>query len=343
MNTILLSAVTPESTAIEQQASGRPAEDSLFTRHSGNPILSRKDWPYPVNSVFNAGAVVLDDGDTLLLCRVEDRRGLSHLCAARSANGIDGWRIDAQPTLTANPIEYPEEIWGIEDPRITYVPELKQYAIAYTSYARGGPGVSLALTQDFKSFERYGVIMPPEDKDAALLPRRIGGVWAMIHRPVTTLGAHMWISYSPDLRHWGSHRIMLAARRGGWWDANKIGLCSPPIETAKGWLTIYHGVRQTASGSIYRLGLALFDLDKPDLCLQRGDSWVFGPEAPYERGGDVNDVVFPCGQTIGADGDTIHLYYGAGDSCVAMATGSVRRLLSWLDSNSSSGDENGTQ
>src|SRR5271156_5707350 len=332
---------TPAPVAVEQHDLKIHAQDSLFTRHSGNPILSRKDWPYPVNSVFNAGAVVLDDGDTLLLCRVEDRRGLSHLCAARSTNGIDGWRIDAQPTLRANPREYHEEIWGIEDPRITYVPELKQYAIAYTSYARGGPGVSLALTQDFRSFERYGVIMPPEDKDAALLPRRIGGLWAMIHRPVTTLGAHMWISYSPDLRHWGSHRIMLEARRGGWWDANKIGLCSPPIETAKGWLTIYHGVRQTASGSIYRLGLALFDLDKPDLCLQRGDSWMFGPEAPYERGGDVNDVVFPCGQTIGTDGDTIHLYYGAGDSCMAMATGSIRRLLSWLDANSNEGDANG--
>jgi hypothetical protein len=136
------------------------------------------------------------------------------------------------------------------------------------------------LTKDFKSFERYGVIMQPEDKDAALLPRRIGGLWALIHRPVTTLGAHMWISYSPDLRHWGSHKIILEARRGGWWDANKIGLCSPPIETAKGWLTIYHGVRQTASGSIYRLGLALFDLEKPEVCLQRGDSWMFGPEAP---------------------------------------------------------------
>jgi predicted GH43/DUF377 family glycosyl hydrolase len=177
--------------------------------------------------------------------------------------------------------------------------------------------------------------MPPEDKDAALLPRRIGGNWALIHRPVTTLGAHMWISYSPDLRNWGGHKIILAARRGGWWDANKIGLCSPPIETAKGWLTIYHGVRQTASGSIYRLGLALFDLDKPEICLQRGDSWVFGPEASYERGGDVKDVVFPCGQTIGADGDTIHLYYGAGDSCIALATGSIRSLLAWLDTNSS--------
>jgi predicted GH43/DUF377 family glycosyl hydrolase len=119
--------------ATEQHDLKMRAQDSLFARHPGNPILSRKDWPYPVNSVFNAGAVILDDGDTLLLCRVEDRRGLSHLCAARSANGVDGWRIDSQPTLMTNPREYPEEIWGIEDPRITYVPELKQYAIAYTS------------------------------------------------------------------------------------------------------------------------------------------------------------------------------------------------------------------
>jgi predicted GH43/DUF377 family glycosyl hydrolase len=284
---------------------------------------------------MNAGAVKLEDGETLLLCRIEDRSGLSHLCAARSANGIDNWRIDPKPTLMANPEAFPEEIWGIEDPRITYIPELEQFAVAYTSFARGGPGVSLALTKDFRTFERFGVIMSPEDKDAALLPRRIGGRWALIHRPMTALGAHMWISYSPDLRHWGSHKIILEARRGGWWDANKIGLCSPPIETAAGWLMIYHGVRQTASGSIYRLGLALFDLEKPDICLQRGNSWIFGPEAPYERNGDVSDVVFPCGQTIGADGDTISLYYGAADSCIALATGSISRLLSWLESNGS--------
>jgi predicted GH43/DUF377 family glycosyl hydrolase len=334
LNPTIALPTTFESSAPKERHLTAFPEIPLFTRHSNNPILTRQDWPYPINSVFNAGATLLPDGDTLLLCRVEDRRGLSHLCAARSANGIDGWRIDSRPTLMSNPTEYPEEIWGIEDPRITYVPELEQYAIAYTSFARGGPGVSLALTRDFRSFERYGVIMPPEDKDAALLPRRIGGFWALIHRPVTTLGAHMWISYSPDLRHWGSHKVILEARRGGWWDANKIGLCSPPIETSKGWLVLYHGVRQTASGSIYRLGLALFDLDKPEICLQRGDSWMFGPEAPYERSGDVNDVVFPCGQTLAADGDTIHLYYGAADSCVAMATGSVRALLSWLDANS---------
>jgi predicted GH43/DUF377 family glycosyl hydrolase len=338
-----LTPILLPSAQSEHDISHQPGRDidrqlALFTRYSGNPILSRDNWPYPVNSVFNAGAVRLPDGDTLLLCRVEDRRGLSHLTVARSANGVDGWRIDATPTFPANPGKYPEEIWGIEDPRITYVPELEQYAVAYTSFARGGPGVSLALTRDFRSFERYGVIMPPEDKDAALLPRKVGGYWALIHRPMTTLGAHMWISYSPDLRHWGNHRVMLQARRGGWWDANKIGLCSPPIETEKGWLVLYHGVRTTASGSLYRIGLALFDLDNPEICLQRGDSWMFGAEAPYERGGDVKDVVFPCGQTIGVDGDTIYLYYGAGDSCVALATSSIRELLLWLDANSGAGD-----
>ena len=231
----------------------------------------------------------LFSGETLLLCRVEDRTGLSHLCAARSANGFDGWQIDAEPTLMANPREFPEEIWGIEDPRITYVPELEQYAVAYTSFARGGPGVSLALTKDFRSFKRFGVIMPPEDKDAALLPRRINGYWAMVHRPVTTTGAHMWISYSPNLQHWGDHKVILQARRGGWWDANKIGLCSPPIETPKGWLMIYHGVRVTASGSIYRLGLALFDLGANPTSGCNGETRMDlrsrGPTANAQRAG----------------------------------------------------------
>jgi predicted GH43/DUF377 family glycosyl hydrolase len=302
----------------------------LFRRHKLNPILTAVNWPYPVNSVFNPGATLLLDGTTLLLCRVEDRRGQSHLCAARSANGVDDWQIDPQPTLSADPEHFPEELWGIEDPRVTYVPDLSQYAIVYTVYTRGGPGVALALTEDFHHFERFGVIMPPEDKDAALLPHRIGGYWALIHRPVSAPGAHMWMSYSPDLRHWGSHKLVLEARTGGWWDANKIGLSPPPIETPQGWLVIYHGVRMTASGGLYRLGLALFDLHTPERCLRRSNEWVFGPEEPYERHGDVDKVVFPCGYTIAPDGDTLNLYYGAADSSIALATGSVRVMLEWL-------------
>ncbi len=303
---------------------------ALFQRHEHNPILTAAQWPYAVNSVFNPGAVLLPDGTTLLLCRVEDRRGHSHLCAARSANGIDNWKIDAQPTLLPDPEHYPEEIWGIEDPRITFVRELNKYAIVYTAYTRDGPGVSMALTSDFRQFERFGLILQPEDKDAVLLPEKINGNWALIHRPVATPGAHIWISYSPDLHHWGDHRLMLKARRGAWWDANKIGLSPPPIMTPKGWLVIYHGVRVNAAGAIYRLGLALFDLDKPEICLKRGDEWIFGPEEPYERRGDVDHVVFPCGYTIAPDGDTIRLYYGAADTSIALATGSITTMLEWL-------------
>src|SRR5439155_504087 len=181
-------------------------------------------------------------------CRVGDRRGHSHLCAARSANGVDGWIIDPEPTLRADPEHYPEELWGIEDPRITFVEELGKFVIAYTAFSRGGPGVALALTEDFRRFERYGLIMQPDDKDAALLPRRIDGSFALLHRPMTDSGAHIWISFSPDLRNWGGHKLLLQARKGGWWDANKVGLSPPLIETPRGWLMLYHGVRQTAAG-----------------------------------------------------------------------------------------------
>ena len=308
----------------------------LFHRHEGNPILTAAVWPYPANSVFNPAAVRSPDGSTILLCRVEDRRGHSHLTVARSADGITDWKIDPKPSFAPDPDKYPEEHWGLEDPRVTYLEALGKYAVVYTAYSWGGPGVGLALTEDFRHFERIGVVMPPEDKDAALLPRQIDGRWAMIHRPATPLGAHIWISYSPDLKHWGSHKLVLRARTGGWWDANKIGLSPPLIETERGWLMIYHGVRHTPSGCLYRIGLALFDLQRPDRCLRRGDSWIFGPNAPYEREGDVQNVVFPCGYTIGDDGDTVLMYYGAADTSICVATGSIRAMLTWLDRHSNS-------
>lgn len=308
----------------------RRGYEPLFKRHPNNPILSAADWPYPAHSVFNPGATLLNDGTTLLLCRVEDRTGHSHLCAARSANGTDGWVIDPEPTLRADPRRHPCERWGIEDPRITFVAELGKYVVAYTAFGTGGPGVALALTEDFQHFERCGLAMQPDDKDAALLPRRVGGNFALLHRPMTDSGAHIWMSFSPDLSNWGNHKLLLVARKGAWWDANKVGLSPPLIETPEGWLMIYHGVRHTAAGCLYRLGLALFALEDPARCLLRGDEWIFGPEAPYECNGDVGHVTFPCGYTLGEDGDTVRLYYGAADTSVALATGSIRELLRWL-------------
>jgi predicted GH43/DUF377 family glycosyl hydrolase len=303
---------------------------NLFHRYPGNPILTVNDIPYPANSVFNAGATKVGE-ETLLFMRIEDRRGISHLTVARSKDGIKDWCVDERPTLMPLPEAYPEEIWGIEDPRITYLEELKQWAIAYTAYSEGGPLVSLAITSDFKHFTRLGPVMPAEDKDAALFTNRFEGRWAMIHRPVSTFpgtGAHIWISFSPDLKHWGDHRILIPARKGGWWDANKIGLSPPPLKTDQGWLILYHGVRTTSSGAIYRLGLALLDLKNPIKVIARSDEWVFSPEEDYELFGDVNKVVFPCGWIV--EGDLVRLYYGCADTCISLATASLSELLSWL-------------
>jgi predicted GH43/DUF377 family glycosyl hydrolase len=300
----------------------------LFTRHRNNPILSIENWPYKANSVFNAAAAEVD-GQVLLLARVEDFRGLSHLTAARSKNGIDNWQIDDKPTLMPDPQNHPEELWGIEDPRITWLAELNEWAITYTSYSSGGPLVSLATTKDFKSFDRIGAVMPPEDKDAALFPVRFGDYWAMLHRPVVAMTqANIWLSFSPNLKHWGDHQKIIHARSGAWWDANKIGLSAPPMETEHGWLILYHGVRTTASGSIYRLGLALLDLHDPRKVIRRSQEWIFGPKAPYEREGDVDDVVFPCGW-INRNG-TVYMYYGAADSCIGLATAKLQDLIDYV-------------
>ena len=304
--------------------------EQLFQRHPDNPILTVKDWPYKANSVFNAAAVEVKE-QTLLLVRVEDFRGISHLTVAQSEDGVSNWKIDPKPTILPEPKDHPEEIWGIEDPRITWLSDLQKWVIVYTAFSRGGPLVSLATTSDFRRFERLGPVMTPEDKDAAIFPVRFQSRWAMLHRPVVrfpSIPAHIWISFSPDLKHWGDHQSLILAREGGWWDANKIGLSTPPLETQEGWLILYHGVRSTASGVIYRLGLALLDLEDPTRVLKRSDEWVFGPKAPYEREGDVDDVVFPCGWI--RKGDSIYMYYGAADSCIALATASQDSFTSYL-------------
>lgn len=302
----------------------------LFRRYQGNPILRATDWPYTVNAVFNPGVARLDN-ETILLVRVEDRTGLSHLCVACSQDGLTGWTVDPDRRLLPD-LHTDAERFGVEDPRVSLCGD--EYMIVYTGYSSAGPLVCLASTRDFVSFERRGVLMSPEDKDAALFPTRFGDRWALIHRPVATEPrhmAHIWLSWSPDLRHWGDPTILLAAREGAWWDAHKVGLCPPPLLTDAGWLLLYHGVRVTAAGSLYRLGLALLDTDNPTKLLARSSEWIFGPREPYERSGDVSDVVFPCGWVVAEDGDTLLIYYGAADTSVCVATASVSALLTWLE------------
>lgn len=302
----------------------------LFKRYEKNLILTAKDWPYKVNAVFNPGAIMYNN-QFLLLVRVEEMTGFSHLTVAQSSDGKTGWSIDSKPTLVAEPDAYPEEIWGIEDPRIVFLDDLKEYAITYTAFSKQGPLVSLALTRDFKQFNKLGMIMYPDDKDASLFPKRFGGRWALLHRPsLVGVGSHIWLSFSPDLKHWGDHRMIMETRPGGWWDNHKIGLGPQPIETPQGWLMIYHGVRKTASNMLYRIGLALLDLENPAKVIRRCKTWVLGPQRDYECIGDVPYVTFPCGVVLEPKTRTLYLYYGAADMGVALATAHLDDVLDYL-------------
>ncbi len=215
------------------------------------------------------------------------------------------------------------EQWGFEDPRVVWVDELDRWLITCTAYGPAGPAVFLASTTDFASVERHGIVRQPEDKNAALLPDRIDGRWVLFHRPKTQFGGghgEIALSRSDDLVNWSAREPVLAPRDGAWWDSLRIGLGPPPLRTEHGWLLVYHGVKLTVGGEIYRVGLALLDLEKPTRVLRRLSSWVLAPTAPYERIGDVPNVVFPCGLLHDEASDELRLYYGAADSSICLAS-----------------------
>jgi len=297
---------------------------NVFLRYQGNPIIRPEDLPYPVNAVFNPGATIFQN-KTLLLMRVEDLRGFSHLTKAMSEDGFTNWCINASPSLLPDPA-FQEEQFGVEDPRVVFLEDLNKFAITYVSFSPGGPVVSLAMTEDFVTFERLGCIMPPEDKDASLFPRKINGRYVLIHRPIIRGEAHIWISFSPDLKYWGDHRILIPVRPG-WWDNHRVGLGPPPVETPEGWLVLYHGVRITASGSLYRVGIALLDLDDPTKIIYRSHRWVFGPEENYDFLGDVPGVTFPTGLIYDRGANKLIMYYGAADKYIAVATADFSRIF----------------
>jgi predicted GH43/DUF377 family glycosyl hydrolase len=304
------------------------SERELFHRHPANPILTAANWPYPINAVFNPAAAALD-GETILLARVEDRRGISHLTVARSANGIDDWSIEPTPLLAPDEKTASEQ-WGFEDPRVVWVEELGRWVITCTAYGPAGPAVFLATTIDFNTVERYGIVRHPEDKNAALLPHRIDGRWVLLHRPKTQFGgAHgeIVLSRSADLLSWSAPEQVLQPRAGAWWDSLRIGLGPPPLRTEHGWLLVYHGVKETVGGELYRVGLALLALDEPTRVLRRLPTWILAPLAPYERTGDVPNVVFPCGLLHHAPTDEVRLYYGAADSAICLATAQLADLI----------------
>ncbi len=300
-------------------------ETHLLRRYVKNPVLTAADFPTPVNSVFNAGIVKRND-QYILLTRVEDLSGSSYLWTARSLDGLN-FTPDPQPALLpAKEGTYKVvERCSIEDPRITQLDG--SFYITYVGYSAYDCVSILARTEDFETFERVSILGLPENKDVVLFPEKIGGRYAKLDRPMTQTSQRgdMWISFSPDLVYWGDPRPVMQSRPRKW-DCLKIGAGAPPIKTAQGWLVIYHGVRSTSAGSIYRLGAVLLNLEQPWQVVGRSEQAILSPIAPEDYQGNVSNVVFTCGAILEDSGE-LKVYYGAADQVICLATAPVSDVL----------------
>jgi predicted GH43/DUF377 family glycosyl hydrolase len=216
------------------------------------------------------------------------------------------------------------ESFGIEDCRVATMAD--GYYLTFTEVSPVAVGVGLIITNDFKSYERKGMIFPPHNKDSAIFEEKIGNKYYAFHRPSSPElgGNYIWLAESPDRLHWGNHKCIATTRENSW-DSARVGAGASPIKTDEGWLEIYHGAN---SQNRYCLGALLLDLNDPSKVLARSKEPIMEPSAPYELTGFFGNVIFTNGHYV--DGDTIHLYYGASDEVICKAELSIKDILQTL-------------
>jgi len=299
-------------------------ERPLIQRYKGNPILTRDDVPYPVGTVHNAG-VVKHDGRYIMLFRSHTLNGRSIIGKAESKDGFS-FTVDPEPFLVPATegvfAEY--EAFGVEDLRIT--PIEGEYLLTYSAYSSHGVRIALARTKDFSSVERVALITQADLRNVVIFPQKFDGRYVRLDRPHSEITPwSIWISYSPDLIHWGDSKMLMKPMPYHW-DEMKIGPGAVPFKTSEGWLHIYHGVFQTMAGAVYRLGVALHDLADPSIIIGVSDRWILQPEDPWEVSGYVPNVVFTCGAVPEDDG-TVKIYWGGADTVMCAGTAQIDDLV----------------
>ncbi|MPN28333.1 1,4-beta-mannosyl-N-acetylglucosamine phosphorylase [bioreactor metagenome] len=200
------------------------------------------------------------------------------------------------------------------------------FYLTFTEVSPVAVGVGLIATQDFKNFDRKGMIFPPHNKDCAIFEEKINGMYYALHRPSSPElgGNYIWLAQSPDRIHWGNHRCVAITREGSW-DSARVGAGGAPIKTPEGWLEIYHGANHEHR---YCLGALLLDLNDPSKVLARSEQPIMEPIADYEQTGFFGNVVFTNGHYV--DGDTVKIFYGASDEVICSATFSITEILNSL-------------
>jgi predicted GH43/DUF377 family glycosyl hydrolase len=297
---------------------------SLVTRFSNNPILTKEDIPYAVATVHNAGVIKHGD-EYIMLFRSHRYNGRSIIGKAVSKDGYT-FTSDKKPFLepAKNGIFAELEEYGVEDLRIN--PLDGTYYLTYSAYSHFGVRIILARTDDFNYVERIAPISQADMRNIVLFPEKFNDLYVRLDRPHSHIYPwSIWISYSPDLIHWGNSHILIKPQQYHW-DELKVGPGAPPIKTSEGWLSIFHGVYTTMAGAVYRLGVALHDLRDPSLLIGVSDEWILQPESSWEISGYVPNVVFTCG-VIPEKDNTLKIYWGGADSVMCVGTANISELI----------------
>ncbi len=310
----------------------------LLVRVAETPVQTREDAVGLPR--WERGRIVIDwaarDTLTFLDPRVVEVKAsgcvrltfTSHLRLVRSR---DGKTIDSVEATRFDP-EGPYETFGVEDPRITCIDGV--YYFTYVAVSPHGAATALASTTDWRSFERHGIIFPPENKDVVLFPEKLTGRYVALHRPHPRTYfsmPEMWLAYSDDLVHWGGHERFLGGDTA--WSSGRIGAGTPPVRVDEGWLQIYHGNDKkidsaTADIGAY-VGLALLtDAEDPTRILRHSSEPIIRPEADFETHGFVPNVVFPTAMVD--RGGTWLLYYGAADESTGVVEYDKQALMASL-------------
>ncbi len=316
-------------------------EEYIMHRHKGNPVITVDDFPLPARAVYNCGQTMFEGKYLLLIAafyKFPERPLKTGIHVATSEDGIN-FDINPKPLCESSFLQdFPICMDGwVIDPRVTKIDDT-YYIVRPAQSPPSGPAAVLEKTKDFETLEFVECIALPPNRVPCLFPEKIGGKYVKIDRPYAYLTDEMmktkykesyykggmWISYSPDLVHWGEYRPLLYPPLEY---ANfKIGP-TPPIKTKEGWLVIIHGVWNEAAEICYSLGSMLLDLENPGKVIGVLNKPILAPNEKYELEGMVGNVVFACGAIADEEKDEIRIYYGAADTCIGLATGSLSELI----------------
>lgn len=306
-------------------------------RYEENPVLvPLNTHPWESRAVFNPAALELE-GKVHILYRAMSEDNTSVIGYAMSRDGVHIEERDPSPCYV--PREdfekkkgSPTGNSGCEDPRLTYI-DGKVY-MCYTAYNGVEPPRAAAtwisredfLAKKWDAWSKPIIITPPgiDDKDTCILPEKVNGKYMIIHR----IGMHVCADFLHTLdfeKEKALRCIRLLWPRPGMWDSVKVGIAGPPIKTNKGWVLLYHGV---SSDSVYRVGAVLLDLKDPTIVLSRTSGPLFEPELPFEKIGQIPNVVFPCGTVLRKD--MLYVYYGGADWAIGVATIKLSELVKAL-------------